>query len=290
MLETSSQEEIVIFCMSHALIKSEVKCLTCDTNMSLKPSRDNPDGFNWRCMTYTCRTYQTTSSIKNTSYFESVQKPLKEILKVLAHIANKLKLVEVQNYTKFSKPTIQKLKNIFIERIEDYFFKNPVKLGGPRCIVNVDESMINHAVKSHRGRSPREKTWALSIVDTSFSPSSGFCCVLPNRRAETIIPIISSVVRHGSIIYTDEFASYITLGRNSNYEHFTVCHKYNFVCSTSGVHTQAVESYNNKLKLFIKEKKGVKAEKRSLLCLEFMFFDKFGRGNIDMLFLLFKCN
>ncbi len=131
--------------------------------------------------------------------------------------------------------------------------------------------MVNHSVKSHRGRGPVVKTWCLCVVDSSFIPAKGYCCVLSDRRATTIIPLIKDVVRSGSIIHTDEFASYNTLENDENYEHHTVCHKYHFVAPDTGVHTQNVESYNNKLKWFIKEQRGVMEKDRPNLCLEFMF-------------------
>ena len=62
-------------------------------------------------------------------------------------------------------------------------------------------------------------------------------------------------MQNNSIIYTDEHRAYINLS-NYNYEHQTVCHKYQFVNSTNRVNTQAVESFNNELKLAIKKKKG----------------------------------
>ena len=74
----------------------------------------------------------------------------------------------------------------------------------------------NHNIKSHRDR--------------------GFATVVPNREANTIIPII---VRPGSIIHTDE-ARFNTRFNNEEYgfTHLTVCHKFNFVDPESGIHTQ----------------------------------------------------
>ena len=99
----------------------------------------------------------------------------------------------------------------------------------------IDETMINHKIKAHTGRVPRQQVWLLCIVDTSFTPSRGFCKIVENRTAAHMLPLISDVVRPGSIIYTDEFASYNQLGSLNEYEHRSVCHKYCFVDPNSGV-------------------------------------------------------
>lgn len=90
---------------------------------------------------------------------------------------------------------------------------------------------------------------------------------------KTLLPIIKRVVRPGSIIHSDEFQSYNDLAM-MNFELKRVCHKYNFVCPKTGIHTQHVESYNNKIKLRIKEVKGVRGENRKSFLDEFMWFDQ----------------
>ncbi|KAM0686472.1 hypothetical protein COBT_002304, partial [Conglomerata obtusa] len=39
------------------------------------------------------------------------------------------------------------------------------KLGGPGFIVQIDETMMNYKCKSHRGRSPTNRTDALCMVE-----------------------------------------------------------------------------------------------------------------------------
>ena len=51
--------------------------------------------------------------------------------------------------------------------------------------------------------------------------------VVPDRKAETLIPIIRKYVRPNSIIFSDKWAAYIGLG--DEYKHYTVTHKYRFV-------------------------------------------------------------
>ena len=71
------------------------------------------------------------------------------------------------------------------------------------------------------------------------------------------MPIISKVVILGSVFPTDEFRNYISLSNNQEYIQRTICHNHNIVDQTTGANTQAVESFDNKIKLFIKEKRGL---------------------------------
>ncbi|KAG0433323.1 hypothetical protein DMUE_5422, partial [Dictyocoela muelleri] len=104
--------------------------------------------------------------------------------------------------------------------------------------------MLNHTVRAHGGRGPKNKTWAITVVDTSKIPSVGYAEIVPARDANTLLPIINRVVSAGSIIYTDEWSAYNNLGNTDKYIHRKITHKYNFVDPISGVHTQNVESFN----------------------------------------------
>jgi hypothetical protein len=74
----------------------------------------------------------------------------------------------------------------------------------------------------------------------------------------------------------------------NNYNHQSVCHKYRFVEYTTGVHTQNVESYNNKLKLGIKKMKGLADKGRLSYLDEFMFLDLFKKESFLKFFLCLK--
>lgn len=54
---------------------------------------------------------------------------------------------------------------------------------GPGIIVQVDETMLNHKVKAHRGRGPINQTWLMTIVNTSTLPSSEFVSLIQNKSA-----------------------------------------------------------------------------------------------------------
>ena len=52
------------------------------------------------------------------------------------------------------------------------------KLGGPGKNVQIDETMLNYKCKSHRGRSPTNKTDALCIIETDCVDKNAYACIL----------------------------------------------------------------------------------------------------------------
>lgn len=99
------------------------------------------------------------------------------------------------------------------------------KLGGPGLIVEVDETMLNFKCKSHRGRTANNRTDALCIVETNVGRKRVFACIIQDKKATTLIPIICANVASHTIIRTDEHKSYSSLFKYE-YIHETVCHKY----------------------------------------------------------------
>ena len=85
-----------------------------------------------------------------------------------------------------------------------YLQKHPIRLGGPGIFVQIDESCCSDKPKNRRERAPEEKVWVFGIVDTSFGPSVGFMEIVSHRYAETLLPIVQSVVEQGAIVHSDE--------------------------------------------------------------------------------------
>ncbi|KAG0442783.1 hypothetical protein DMUE_0007 [Dictyocoela muelleri] len=65
------------------------------------------------------------------------------------------------------------------------------KMGGPGRLIQIDETMLNFKAKSHRCRSPSNRTFAICIVETSNNIIKAFAKITPNKKASTLIPIIN---------------------------------------------------------------------------------------------------
>ena len=276
--------------MDLGFISRTMSCKNCLMQMCLKPSKDSIDGFNWRCMNYSCTKYQTTSSIRTGSWLQGFKICGKKVLKILLYWSNGNIQKRILEDVDVNRITLTKLRSLLINKIKNHFIQNPIILGGPGIRVHVDETMLNYKVKSHRGRSPREQVWAIGIADTSYTPSKCYFSILPDRTAVTLTNIITSVVREGSIIVTDAFSSYQKISDYKNYVHQTVCHKYSFVDSLTGVHTQNIESNNNKLKLKIKSVRGLIGSKRADFLSEYNFLEYYKDSSFNIICDLLKLN
>lgn len=287
---SSSVKELIDYCFSNNLIQNSCCCIHCGVTMKLKKSKDCCDGFVWQCRNFECLKFQTTLSIRKNSVFEKFNISLKNLLLFIFHWSCGLLTSEICQFIVINKNTAVKLRAFLISQIRIYFIRFPIQLGGPFKQVDIDETMLTHSAKSHRGRSPRRQIYALCIKEVGENVKKGFCTVLTDRSARSILPVIYRVVIPGTVIHTDEWASYNHLSRSEEYVHLTVCHKYNFVNPISGTHTQNVESYNSKLKLRIKKMKGIICGKHEDFCLEFMWLDNFGKNGFEKVFELLLIN
>ena len=119
------------------------------------------------------------------------------------------------------------------------------------------------------------------IVDTQYTLALGYIEIVPNREAATLLPIIQSNVQRGSIIHSDELASYRRVASIPGVTaHGTVNHSIEFNPTTS-VHTQHVESYWNRVKTKFKRMKGVQHHQLPSYLDEFMWRGRKGRTHRD---------
>ena len=201
-------------------------------------------------------------SVRNGSFFEHFNLSLIEIFQILIRYGTRCPRYSFIEYFGASKNTVLKIIRKLILLMPPPNFVNN-KLGGQGQIVQVDETMLNYKCKSHRGRSPTNRTDALCIIECGEHVNRVFACVIPDKRQETILPIICQHVASNTSKWTDEHRSYSNLNK-LEYLHNTVCHKYCFIDHITGVNTQAVKSFNNILKMEIKARKGIKTKDRKL--------------------------
>ena len=121
------------------------------------------------------------------------------------------------------------------------------------------------------------------MVDTSQSPALGSMQIVPDRTTATLLPILQQHVATGSVVHTDQWASYNQVGNLPNVSaHGTVNHSMEFV-SPSGVHTQDIESYWNRTKMKLKRMRGCAVKEVPSYLDEFMWWERFGKTPLEAL-------
>ncbi|KAG0428057.1 hypothetical protein DMUE_5844, partial [Dictyocoela muelleri] len=95
----------------------------------------------------------------------------------------------ITNYSNYDRKTVEKIINKIVNRIPDPDLSSN-KMSVICKIIQVDETMLNYKVKSHRGRSPENKTDALCIIEYENEIKRVFACVIDNKLELTIVPIL----------------------------------------------------------------------------------------------------
>ena len=87
------------------------------------------------------------------------------------------------------------------------------------------------------------------MVDTSCSPSLGYMELVPDRSAATLIPIIQTHIHPGTEIWSDQWQAYSHVSSLPSVSgHLTVNYSLHFKDPQTGVQTNNIESYCNRVK------------------------------------------
>lgn len=270
------------------LIKRELECISCHNMMNFVNYKRNIDGHAWRCKHVHCVSYKKYFSLREGSFFSGFNISMQSIMLILLRYVARTPRYVIKGSSRLGETTIKNILRKLNNLIPITNFMND-KLGGIGKIVQVDETMLNFKCKSHRGRSPNNRTDALCIVEVNNGISRAFAQIIPNKEANSIIPIICGQVIAGSTIWSDEHKSYMKLGLKG-YSHGTVCHKYEFINKSTGVNTQAIESFHNELKLEIKRRKGVHINERERFLKEFCYYFNNKNDFLNAILNLLKTN
>ena len=139
----------------------------------------------------------------------------------------------------------------------------PKLLGTPEWLIQIDESYFAGRRKYNRGRlergdlslnEPTEENerprWVFGIYQ---SPKKVRYWAVERRDADTLVPLITNTCEVGSVIHSDQWRAYNSLGK-LGYDHHTVNHKTHFLDPESGAHTQGIERSWQDAKLKIVKK------------------------------------
>jgi transposase-like protein len=127
------------------------------------------------------------------------------------------------------------------------------KIGGQDVIVEIDESKFGKR-KYNRGHHV-EGTWVFGGVERLYDEKGNayagrfFAVTVPDRTAETLVPLLQQYVAPGSIIFSDCWKGYCKISDLAEgYRHSTVNHSKTYK-ARDGTHTNTIEScWNGKFK------------------------------------------
>ena len=223
-----SQNEVIHDIDNHPL------CKKCGLEMHIEYSDRNTDGTCWRCSACANRLsirYDTWTSDSNLS--------LRLIVKILAYWCDSRTVQNTVKDLKVSKSTIiTKFKEF--RKVAQALYRNDISRNpfSGNLPVQIDESHF-FKPKYEVGRMLLEPAvWVFGIYD--MNSARILMEVVPQRDAQTLVPIIQSSVVPGTTIWSDQWGAYVNL-QSCGYPHQTVNHKTQFV-TPGGVNTQRIEA------------------------------------------------
>ncbi|ORD96001.1 hypothetical protein HERIO_2023 [Hepatospora eriocheir] len=241
-LVSSPVEDLIEFLCIKGILKRYVKCGTCLLDMKTKPYTRNSDSVAFKCCNRNCNDFSKYVSICTKSLLSGFTVPLRDFLLVAYKWFNNHTHEQIGTEVNIKNKSIIKIIDLLRNQCFKYKTKNPIRLGGDGMIVQIDESLFRHKQKYHRGRQPTREIWVFRLDDCSFIPAKISLYVVPNRTANTLLPIIERVCASGTIIHSDQWKAYLGISSKLRLAHFTVNHSEGFVNHNNGVHTQNIES------------------------------------------------
>nr|XP_047123618.1 uncharacterized protein LOC124806602 [Hydra vulgaris] len=233
-IESIKEEKLVDFLQQKRLMPLQKLCL-CGQRMLVQNYERCQEKHIWRC-----NTCKKTKSIRAGFFESSTSLSVSLILQLMFLWILEVPVTAASEVVGVNEKTsiqwYQYFRDICSFKTMDVAAAN--QLGGPGLIVEIDESLffkrkynVGHNVEKH---------WIFGAFDVTSK--KGYLRRVEDRTAQTLVPIIQQWVAPGSIIHSDQWASYTNLN-NLGYNHFTVNHTINFVDPDTGATTNHVESF-----------------------------------------------
>ncbi len=215
--------------------------------MKLMPRRQLTDKLAWHCRDNFSgsRSYH---SVRPGSFFRSSRVPLKKAIHLIYLWAQDSSVKAVADTLDVSRQCVQQHFQFLREVCSTHLLET-------RCLL-ADETSSCRSMSHSSAKNP-----STTVVELLHLTSVCLGCATsktPDPCAQTLIPIIERVVRHGAIIHSDKWAAYRQL--NANYTYATVNHSGNLVDPVTVIRSQAIESYWATAKHKFKAMKGVSTD------------------------------
>ena len=238
------------------IFKVQKSCPCCMNLLSIIINKET--GFSLQC----CHCSSFIHIYTNTSYYGFRVKPYLICL-VNYYFYHQLNVSQIKHIlkNKISKVSIIRLTKILKRKIHNYIENKRqfIRLNGT---IELDETYLPKVKFFYRaGRRVRH-----NYIFGLFSREQKFPLLftIPNRRAETILPIILTNINYGELIYSDCFSVYLDnrkTPKESNlakfgYRHHWVNHSTQFVSFVDNeAHINNIEHVWSDLKSFFKSMK-----------------------------------
>lgn len=220
----------ITFFRSKGILKSDIQCDICGLHMQTVMDKSRKDGCMLRC--YPCK---KMLSIRTGSFLKRSKLTLGQSLLFIYFWSLKIPPGAIAAMLRISEQTVVDWSNLIREVCSaKHLGESNPSLGGPDCVVQIDESVI-YKPKYHRGHAlVGPAKWIFGLYD--LTKKVGAIEFVENRSADVLLPIIRKYIKPGTEIHSDQWAAYAGISSmdvNPPYIHKTVNHS---IPSISRIH------------------------------------------------------
>ncbi|CAI9725412.1 XP_029639225.1uncharacterized protein LOC115214241 [Octopus vulgaris] len=271
--QTMDIDSAIEWMAKRRLLSNSVNCGTCGEPCTLITLTKKLDKKIWNC-----RRHNFTQSIRKGSFFERSRMSLLDLLLLINMWVEDYQQKEMMEQLHVNKNTIVDWCNFLREVVEWDLQKSPTVLGGvgedgTPIVVELGESKFLNS-RYHKGQW-RAGHWVFGAIERR----SGKCCMVevPNRKQQTLEPIIRQWILPGSRIIADAWVSFDLLKDIDFrlYSNDSVVHERDIVNQNDpNVHAQIIENTWMRAKRKLKKQCGTSDALFSSYLHEFLWKNK----------------
>lgn len=220
------------FLFEQEIIHQVQRCTKCGGEMEIRSDKPKQ----WQCRYSRCR---SQSSIFRETIFSDSRIPCNKILHLGYMWLKKASKSDMIDSIGVNAATVSAKCKLFAQAVSESLELEDDIVGGENIIVEIDECLTSRR-KYNRGHAV-QSSWVLGGVERT-EERRVFMVRVPDRSADTLIPILAAHIRPGYIVYSDMWRAYSCLTEKTGLRHGTVNHSRNFKDPVTGIHTNSIEA------------------------------------------------